>query len=275
MPTHETVFLKLGGSLITDKNQRETPRLDVLARLAGEIAEARRRRPAMRLLVGHGSGSFGHFAGKTYRTREGIPAEQEAWGWTGYAQTGAAAARLNRLVLDALLDAGLPAVTIQPSATARCQDGVLETLHWEPIRRALDVGLLPVVHGDVAFDEQRGCTIISTEQIFAYLSEYLEPDRILLAGTVDGVFTGDPLRDESAVHIPTIRAGEPAAWEDLVSGSHGVDVTGGMAAKVREMADLVASRAALVVQILSGETTGAVQRALLEPDAGVGTRIVQ
>jgi isopentenyl phosphate kinase len=275
MATHETVFLKLGGSLITDKSRREMPRLDVLTRLAEEIAEAWRRRPEMRLLIGHGSGSFGHFAGKEYRTREGIPAGQDARGWIGYAQTGAAAARLNRLVLDALLQAGLPAITIQPSATVLCRDGVLREMHWAPIRRALDVGLLPVVHGDVAFDVQRGCTIVSTEQIFAYLSDYLDPDRILLVGTVDGVFTGDPLKDEKAAHIPIIRAGDQAAWAGLLGVSHGVDVTGGMAAKVTEMASLVSARPALTVQILSGERAGAVPRALLEPDAGLGTRIMQ
>ena len=275
MPAREMVFLKLGGSLITDKSRRETPRLEVLARLAGEIAEARQRRPAMRLLVGHGSGSFGHFAGRHYRTREGIRAGEEAQGWYGYAETGAAAARLNRLVLDALLRAGLPAVTIQPSATARCRDGILQTLHWQPIRHALKVGLLPVVHGDVAFDAPRGCTIISTEQVFAYLCRRLKPARILLVGTVDGVFTGDPLRDETALHIPIIRAGDLAACRGRLSGSHGVDVTGGMATKVAEMADLVAAHPALTVQILSGEGAGAVARALLEPEASLGTRIVR
>jgi len=274
MPTPETVFLKLGGSLITDKTQRETPRMDVLERLAGEIAGARRRRPEMRLLIGHGSGSFGHFAGKKYHTRDGIIAGQEERSWYGYAQTGAAAARLNRLVIDALLDVGLPAVTIQPSATAQCRDGDLLEMHWLPIRHALDVGLLPVVHGDVAMDTERGCTIISTEEIFAYLAGQIAPDRILLAGTVDGVFTGDPLRDEGVEQISTIRAGEREIWERVLSGSHGVDVTGGMAAKVADMADLVMAYSSLIVQILSGENAGALGQALLDPDANAGTRIV-
>jgi len=275
MPARETVFLKLGGSLITDKTQRETPRLDVLVRLAGEIADARRRRPEMRLLIGHGSGSFGHFAGKKYHTRDGIIAGKEAQSWYGYAETGAAAARLNRLVIDALLDAGLPAITIQPSATAQCHDGELQEMHWQSILHALDAGLLPVVHGDVAFDAERGCTIISTEQIFAYLAEYLTPSRILLAGTVDGVFTGDPLRDKRVAHIPTIRASGQEIWESQLGGSYGVDVTGGMAAKVADMAGLVMAHPFLIVQILSGEDAGAVGQALLDPTVSMGTRIVR
>lgn len=271
----KTVFLKLGGSLITDKTRQETPRHDVLARLAGEIAAARAARPDLRLLLGHGSGSFGHFAGRQYGTRQGIVAGQEARGWYGYAVTGAAAARLNRLVTDALVEAGLPAVTFQPSASARCADGRLLDMAWQPIARALDCGLLPVVHGDVALDDVRGCTIISTEEIFAYLAEHLRPSRILLAATVDGVYTGDPLRDSAARRIPILRAS--VGWGSTppfaLGGSHGVDVTGGMESKVREMAALVQVHPGLVVRILSGERPGDVTRALVEPAADLGTQI--
>ena len=274
MSAEETIFIKLGGSLITDKTQRDSPRLDVLERMAGEIGEALRRRPGMRLLVGHGSGSFGHFAGREYRTREGILPDQAGRSWYGYAATGAAAARLNRLVTDAFVAGGLPAVTFQPSATASCRGGELRGLHWRPINRALDEGLLPVVHGDVAFDEVQGCTIISTEQIFAYLTAYLSPGRIVLVGNVDGVFTGDPLRDLTAAQIPTIHAAESANLSEMLRGSHGIDVTGGMVTKVAMMADLVRARPSLTVQILSGEPSGAVLRALLEPELDVGTRVV-
>jgi isopentenyl phosphate kinase len=272
----ETVFLKLGGSLITDKTRQETARLDVLARLAGEIAAARARRPDMRLLLGHGSGSFGHFAGRQYGTRGGIVAGDEARGWYGYAVTGAAAARLNRLTTDALVRIGLPAVALQPSASAACEDGVLRRLAWEPLATALERGLLPIVYGDVALDARRGCTIVSTEEIFAYLADWLAPTRILLAGAVDGVYTADPLRDPTARRLPLLPAVELCGPNETagLGGSHGVDVTGGMASKARQMAELVLRRPGLIVQILSGERAGDLERALVEPAADLGTRIL-
>jgi isopentenyl phosphate kinase len=55
------VFLKLGGSLITDKNQAHTARLDVLERMAFEIAAARAQDQDLKIVLGHGSGSFGHY----------------------------------------------------------------------------------------------------------------------------------------------------------------------------------------------------------------------
>ena len=38
------VFLKLGGSLITDKTQASTPRIEVIERLVDEIANAKREK---------------------------------------------------------------------------------------------------------------------------------------------------------------------------------------------------------------------------------------
>ncbi|MBC7242695.1 MAG: isopentenyl phosphate kinase family protein [Anaerolineae bacterium] len=267
------IFLKLGGSLITDKRRRETPRMDVIRRLAQEIAAARQTRPDLRLLVGHGSGSFGHFAGREYGTRRGIRPGEEARGWYGFAATGAAAARLNRLVTDALVEAGLPAVSFPPSATARCRAGQLQELAWEPLARALDAGLLPVIHGDVAFDDQWGCTIVSTEELFAYLTPILRPTRILLAGTVDGVFTADPLVHPQAALLAEIHASQLDALEAELGSSYGVDVTGGMWSKVRIMAELVRRHPGLEVHIFSGEHPGALRACLLSPAECAGTRL--
>ena len=66
------VFVKLGGSLITDKRVAEAPRLEVIDRMAQEIAAARQADPALQIVIGHGSGSFGHLHGRKYGTRAGV-----------------------------------------------------------------------------------------------------------------------------------------------------------------------------------------------------------
>jgi isopentenyl phosphate kinase len=161
------IFLKLGGSLLTDKTAVEAVRAAVLARLAAEIALARQALPGLRLLLGHGSGSFGHVAAARHGTRQGVsnPAQ-----WRGLAEVSDAAARLNRLVVAALLAADVPALSLQPSASARCVNGRIQHLAPEPVEAALAAGLLPVVYGDVAFDSGQGGTIISTEEIMSYLA---------------------------------------------------------------------------------------------------------
>lgn len=274
------IFLKLGGSLITDKTQANTPRLDVIVRLAGEIKDwwSGSGQP---LLLGHGSGSFGHAAAKRHGTRAGV---RDPEGWRGFAEVSVAAARLNRIVADALHEAGLPVISFCPSASARCVDGRLVYLDVTPIRLALDHGLVPLVMGDVAFDEVRGGTIVSTEEVFAYLASILPVTHVLLAGQTEGVYRGfAPREDEEPEEAFSRRLRDLAivpritlqSWDEIrsgVGGAHGADVTGGMASKVRDMLDLVAAHPTVTVRIFSGSIAGNVVRALRgEP---VGTEVI-
>jgi isopentenyl phosphate kinase len=267
----DLVFVKLGGSMITDKTQPEVARLEVIGQLASEIASARAARPGLGLVLGHGSGSFGHIVAKRYATRSGV---HSAPGWLGFAEVAAVAARLNRIVTDSFLEAGVPVWSLQPSASARCRGGKLVALETWPVERALSQGLVPLVFGDVALDELQGGTIISTEQIFAYLVRRLTPQRVILVSVVDGVFEGDPLCEPSARQVPEI---SPENWRSVRSrlgGSHATDVTGGMLAKVEEMVMLVRDLPGLEVYILSGERVGALSLALQSPgDLAGGTRI--
>ncbi|HIC89652.1 MAG TPA: isopentenyl phosphate kinase family protein, partial [Anaerolineae bacterium] len=267
----ELVFVKLGGSLITDKMCEATPRLPIIQQLAQEIAAALARRSDLRLLLGHGSGSFGHAVGKRYRTREGVWSQAD---WIGFAETAAAAARLNRIVTDALLAADVPVWSLQPSASALCRDGELVELHVEPIQTALEHGLVPLIYGDVALDGIRGGTIVSTEELFSWLAHRLHPNRIVLVGEVAGVYDTDPHRNPKARLLPRLTPAELQKLTSALDGAYGVDVTGGMGSKVRVMARLVAELPGLEVQLITGLTRGLVRDVLLNPHLPVGTHIV-
>jgi isopentenyl phosphate kinase len=266
----QLVFLKLGGSLITDKRQPESPRADLLAALAQMLAELRQANPDLQLVLGHGSGSFGHVVGRRYGTRQGVRTATE---WYGFAATADAAARLNRIVVSALLAAEVPAWAIQPSVVLRSQDGRLLSAPSETIRRALAAGLLPVVYGDVTLDDVRGGTIASTEEIFERLAADLQPQRIILAGEVDGVYTADPNLEPKAQRIPVITPASFAEAQAILGGSHGVDVTGGMAAKVAQALALTQAQPGLEITICSGVDPDHLRRVLVDPTAGLGTRI--
>lgn len=263
-------FVKLGGSLITDKNMPITPRPLVLQRLAREIAAAQQARPHTGWLLSHGSGSYGHVVGKQYRTRQGVWDER---GWWGFAQTGYIAAQLNRLVLAALLHAGVRAVSFAPSALVTCDNGEIVSLFMEPIKRALAAGLTPVLFGDVAFDCTRGGTIVSTEQVLAAAAMELRPQRLSLVGKVDGVFPADPLQNPHLSPIPHISISQLPTLTQALGASHGVDVTGGMFSKIQIMADLLRQVPDLTVHLLSGEISGRVQLHLTDPDRPLGTTL--
>jgi isopentenyl phosphate kinase len=258
------IFLKFGGSLITDKLKVEHARLDVVERLAREVGRVWGSIPDGSLILGHGSGSFGHVAAARYGTLEGAHSPGE---WRGFTEVAAAASKLNRIVLESLLASGVPAITFQPSASAQCEDGEIVRLAVQPVRAALAAGLLPIVHGDVAFDSVRGATIISTEAIMSYLAAELRPDWILLAGETAGVM------DTAGHVVPLITRQNIAAIMPVLGGSRGTDVTGGMVSKVMAMLDLAAALPDLNVLIFSGVPPGAVENALLQPSSAKGTVI--
>jgi isopentenyl phosphate kinase len=249
-------FLKLGGSLITDKQQPGKARFEVISRLAEEIAQARRADPELKLILGHGSGSFGHVPAEKYSTRHGAHTPEE---WEGFTEVWLQAATLNHLVMAALHAAGLPAMAFPVSAAATAEDG--EIIAWDiaPLVAALEVGLLPVVYGDVAFDWGRGGTILSTEDIFEHLARKLSPESILLAGLEAGVWADYPQRSQllSELTPGTLEQRSPSLGE-----AAGSDVTGGMVSKTRQMLDLVGELPGLEVLIFSGEPAGAVREAL-------------
>jgi isopentenyl phosphate kinase len=234
-----------------------------LARVAQEIARALAQAPDLRLVLGHGSGSYGHFAAERYGVHRGCLAD-----WRGYAETAAAAARLDRLVADSLLAAGVPVVTLQPSASARARGGRIQEMAGWPVAELLEHGLTPLVYGDVALDEAQGCSIISTEAIFAYLALRIRPQKILLAGEVDGVYTADPSREPGARPIPVLTPETCAARERKLAGARGVDVTGGMHGKVCQMLALVERLPGLEVYIFTGLTPGRLEAALLGSPGG-------
>lgn len=265
------VFLKLGGSLITDKTQPEALQPAVLHRLAQEIARARAEQPELELVIGHGSGSFGHVAARRYGTRHGVT---DAAGWLGFAEVADAAARLNRAVAAALLAAQVPVWSLQPSASAISMDGVLDRWPVGPLQSALDRGLVPLIYGDAVLDRVRGGAIASTEELFAWLAPRLRPLRIVLAGAVDGVFSRDPWQDPTAEHWPQITPADLPRLRASLQGSHGVDVTGGMASKVEEMCRLVEETPGLEVRLVSGLRADAVYLALLGAANAGGTRIL-
>jgi isopentenyl phosphate kinase len=225
---------------------------------------------AYRLIVGHGSGSFGHTYARRYGIHHGLAPDDD---WLGFAQTAAAALRLNRIVVDELLAAGVPALALQPSATLISTHGVLKEWDTSALSRALERGLVPIIHGDVAFDEAQGTAIISTEQLLERLvhASALRPRRVVLVGEA-GVYTADPRADTNAERIPRIDASNIAAVLRVTGASHGVDVTGGMRSKVELMWRLVEATPGLTVQLV-GAAPGLVARALLGTAGGLGTII--
>ena len=206
------VFVKLGGSLITDKQRESTFLPQAMSQIAAEIAQALSASPDLRLVIGHGSGSFGHFAARTHGTARGVTSPE---GWRGFAAVAAAARELNHLVLHSLRDAGVPAMAFQPSAALMSDHRKIVYYETAPITAALEHRLVPVVHGDVAFDKAQGGAIISTETVFFYLAQHLPAQQIVCR--VDD----DPVEPGGEAGITLERVEVPESFDEGFLGDVG------------------------------------------------------
>lgn len=267
---HALTFIKFGGSVITDKRGQEKADLPVIRQLAAELRTMQTEQPEATFLLGHGSGSFGHHHAARYGVHRGLSPEAD---WIGFALTSGAALRLNRIVGDALLAAGIPALSLQPSASLQSSAGTLQAWQTNTIEQALNQRLVPVIHGDVAFDTQQGSAIISTEALFAHLVLHttLRPGRIILVGEA-AIYTADPRLDPQAQPIPLITT---ANIEQVLCGagdSHAVDVTGGMRSKLELMWQLIQALPGLEI-ILIGPAPGRLTQALRGEALNLGTII--
>jgi isopentenyl phosphate kinase len=266
------VLVKLGGSLITLKDRPDTPRSGVIDRLAREIAEAW---PNLEggLILGHGSGSFGHAAahdvgllgdGASGRARlsssEGLARMAR-----GAPHVQRKAAELHALVMAALREVDLPAFSIAPSSGATASEARILSFQAQPFALALSGSLLPVTYGDVVMDRERGASILSTETVLAGLADSL-PDhgwaveRAIWLGETDGIY------DAEGVTVSRVSASLGERLRHSVGGSGATDVTGGMAHRL----DTALALAAQGVRSWIGDGTreGVLARALIGEEVG-------
>ena len=220
-------ILKLGGSILSDKNIPYSIKWDNLERIAMEIKNAldyykNQDIDIMKLIIVHGGGSFGHPVAKKYLKVENgkkifINMEKGFW------EIQKAMRRFNNIVIDTLQSYDIPAVSIQPSSFVVFGDNLI--FDTSAIKEMLKGNLVPVIHGDITVDDKDGYKIISGDDIVPYLANELKADLILYATDVDGVLINNkPIKRIDKDNIDEILS--------YLSGSNSIDVTGGMRYKI-------------------------------------------
>lgn len=252
-------FVKLGGNLIAPKSWPEqTADVKTIRRLGKEIKKFRGR-----LIVGHGGGNFPHVVAVKYKTHLGFSDEA---GRLGASLTQAAASKLNQIVVAEFLKLGLPVVAISPHDIWVTSGGKIVKEFIEPIETVLKQQLIPMIYGDVIWDEKQGCVIFSTETCLSYLARSLgKVERIIQVSSEEGVL------DSEGEVIEKIARDNFRQLKWQISGAKGLDVTGGMLHKVEESLKL-AENLGVETLIVSGKVPGRLSLAL-RSEKVLGTRI--
>lgn len=182
-----------------------------------------------------------------------------------------AAAKINRIVVEELLKAGLPVVSFAPASFLFAKDSKPSHIFLGPISQCLNWEMIPVVYGDIIFDQNRGWCIFSSEKILNILGKSFRRDfseiKQFYCGDTNGVY------DNHGVTIKTIT---PKLFKKIrreISGSRAADVTGGMLHKVEE-AVKAAEDFGIETLIFSGKIKEQLKKALKSELIVNNTKIV-
>jgi isopentenyl phosphate kinase len=251
----KTILIKVGGSSVTDKSTRETLNFEAIRWFADAMHDAIAAGNASYILV-HGAGSFGHHSAKEY----GLQGQTKAPPllsssrndcldhrnlMEGVAKTRFSVQKLNQAIISAFLEHGVPAVGISPCFSvpgmqAHGGDNTAKNSLVEVVRKTVQAGLIPILHGDACLYGENGAGILSGDTVMEILgSEADYVSSAVFLTDVDGVYTADPKIDPTARQIPLLQvnaAGElPTSSQiafDATASVHECDVTGGLKASL-------------------------------------------
>lgn len=230
------VIVKLGGAAITIKDgEPDTLNVDALITCCDAIAEVSplkksssffAEESALRVIVVHGAGSYGHPQAKQYRVADGArdmdgdPVLRE-----GVDKTKASVRKLCKLVCDEL-DSWLqmaPEVKLAPISpygkfftVGKKLNRNLSRGGFDEVRAALMEGKIPVLHGDVVDDAEQGCAILSGDTLVECLTEEFKPKRVVFVSDVEGIFTAKPLHKNGPCDLcPDGKTPPPALLREI------------------------------------------------------------
>ena len=256
----ELILIKLGGSIITNKGKEYFAREENITRFAREIKLALNE-ANIKIIVGHGAGSFAHTPAYKYKTKDGLITENSLF---GMGVTEESARLLNQIVVKKFIGAKIPTYAFSPGSFLISDAKVYSKSYIDPIIKALEIGIVPIVYGDVVLDIKIGFTIFSTEKILSILANRMKKNyeiKMIYVTDVGGVY------DEKGKVIPIITNKNFDQLKSSIVGAKGVDVTGGMLHKVEE-ALFLAKKTGIKTQIINGKKPGLLKNVILGKKVG-------
>ncbi|UCC20084.1 MAG: type 2 isopentenyl-diphosphate Delta-isomerase [Promethearchaeota archaeon] len=250
----EIILLKLGGSLLTDKNKPFSLREEILDNCLNQIIESKKS-----LILIHGGGAFGHPIAKKYQISQGLNKSIENQ-ILGLSKTHEAMNKFNSIIITKLLELGCPAISIQPSSIFMQDFNEIIIKSIDPIEKLLDLGVIPVLYGDILLSKDYAFSILSGDHIILKLCEKIRNFRIskvIFAIEKDGIFIMD---NENVILASKLTPNDLPSIE-LANLDQKIDVTGGIKGKLEKIEEIV--NLDIPVQIINGIKNTNILKALL------------
>lgn len=247
----------MGGSLITNKNEPFSLRKNIISNVVSEIIASGKK-----IIIIHGGGAFGHPTAKKYDINSGknLSIDNQIY---GLAKTHSVMTELNKYIVDEFMKRQVPAISIQTSCVfIRDPEKGIE-LNLEIIKLVLNLGIIPILYGDIIFNRNGDFSIISGDTIILKLCESLggnlQLSKVIFAMEEDGLFIEKPETDE----IILAERIEYKQIDNLTLANLGkkIDITGGITIKIKNIKEIL--KLGIPVQLINGLKKGNIEKALI------------
>ena len=253
---NEIVLLKLGGSLLTDKNQPFSIREEVVKSAIQQVIDAQEK-----LILIHGGGSFGHPLAKQYSISKGLnPSINNQI--LGLTETHQSMNKFNSYLINLFLEKNYPALSIQASSIFIRDLNKISTHSIEIIETALDLNILPILYGDIILDKQGSFSIISGDQIILELCEKLKKykvSKVIFTMETDGLYINEKNSNGECI-LATECYSDELERLDLADLGQKIDVTGGIKGKLNFIKQICNYN--IPVQLINGLKEGYIHKSL-------------
>ena len=229
MTVDETIIIKLGGSLLTDKSTPYKLKEDILKAVAVEIKECFDLDLIKKLVVIHGVGSFGHPPVLKYYLHKGFENKDQL---ISLSKTQQIVNEFRKKIATTFLEEGIPINLMHASSMVVGEKMRITEDYFNSLVGYLSLGMVPLIGGDMMYDKVMGFSVCGGDQLAVILSRVLQAKKLLFVTDVPGVFNKDPNSGEKVHLLREININELGELLTKMNISMTKDATGKMKGKL-------------------------------------------
>ena len=207
------ILIKLGGSIITNKEKPLSPRKKTIENISKSLKKIKEP-----IIIVHGGGSYGHY----WSVKYDMHTKEKKYDPRGVAIVKNSMIELNKIILDSLLQNKLNPYCLPPTDFMTGNKPIIKKI--KEIEKIAQAGLIPVTYGDALWYGQKKTYILSGDKIMTHLAKILKPRLCIFALNEDGLYAD--LKSKKLIY--ELKGEQPTISENKM------DVTGGMTRKVEE-----------------------------------------
>jgi isopentenyl phosphate kinase len=223
------ILIKLGGSIITNKQKPLSPRRKTIDNILKEIGKIKEP-----VIIVHGGGSYGHYWSVKYDMHT-KPAKTNP---KGVAIVKNSMVELNKIILDSAVKNRINSYCLPPTDFMNGNIAIKSKILT--INDISKSGLTPITFGDALWFGQKKSYILSGDVIMTTIGKILKPRLSLFVLDVDGVYSD--LKTKKLIH--DFKKEKP----EIKNNKR--DVTGGMTRKIAEASNM--AKAGLKIFFVNG-----------------------